>query len=102
MPALPGLIGLLGDDDAELKADLIAYQAGITGWPQAAVPASADIVASIAKLLATLDQAITDIESKQGDHTYIKAKAKIGCWSYKPSGTLRCAREMSWGSSSTP
>lgn len=75
--ALPGLIGLLGDDDAELKVDLIAYQAGITGWPQATVPASADIVASIAKLLATLDQAITDIESKQGDHTYIKAKAKI-------------------------
>lgn len=35
--ALPGLIGLLGDDDAELKADLIAYQDGITGWPQAAV-----------------------------------------------------------------
>lgn len=75
--ALPGLIGLLGDGEAQLKADLIAYQAGITGWPQAAVPASADIVASIAKLLATLDQAITDIESKQGDHTYIKAKAKI-------------------------
>lgn len=74
---LPGLIGLLGDDDAELKADLIAYQAGITGWPRAAVAASADIVASIAKLLATLDRAITDIESKQGDHTYIKAKAKI-------------------------
>lgn len=75
--ALPGLIGLLGDDNAELKADLIAYQAGITGWPQAAVPASADIVASITELLATLDRAITEIESKQGDHTYIKAKAKI-------------------------
>jgi recombinational DNA repair ATPase RecF len=74
---LPGLIGLLGDDEAELKADLIAYQAGIAGWAQAAVPASADIVASIAKLLAVLDQAIVDIESKQGDHTYIKAKTKI-------------------------
>jgi hypothetical protein len=36
-----------------------------------------DIVAAIAKLLATLDQAIADIESQQGDHTYIKAKAKI-------------------------
>lgn len=75
--ALPGLIGLLGDGEAALKADLIAYQAGIAGWPQTAVPASADIVAAISKLLATLDQAIADIESKQGDHTYIKAKAKI-------------------------
>ncbi|WP_225143656.1 MULTISPECIES: AAA family ATPase [unclassified Bradyrhizobium] len=75
--ALPGLIGLLGDDEAKLKANLIAYQTGIAGWPQAAVPASADIVTSIAKLLAMLDQAIVDIESKQGDHTYIKAKTKI-------------------------
>jgi ABC-type lipoprotein export system ATPase subunit len=75
--ALPGLIGLLGDGEAALKADLIAYQAGIAGWPQIAVPASANIVASIAKLLAALDQAIADIEAKQGDHTYIKAKAKI-------------------------
>jgi hypothetical protein len=75
--ALPGLIGLLSDGEAALKADLVAYQAGIAGWPQIAVPSSADIVASIAKLLTALDQAIADIESKQGDHTYIKAKAKI-------------------------
>lgn len=75
--ALPGLIGHLGDGEAALKADLIACQAGIAGWPQAAVLASADIISAIAKLLATLDQAIADIESKQGDHTYIKAKAKI-------------------------
>lgn len=75
--ALPGLIGLLGDDETALKADLIAYQVGVAGWPQTAVPASADIVSAIAKLLATLDQAIADIEAKQGDHTYIKAKAKI-------------------------
>jgi hypothetical protein len=75
--ALPGLIGHLGDGEAALKADLIAYQTGAAGWPQAAVPASADIVAAIVKLLATLDQAVADIELKQGDHTYIKAKAKI-------------------------
>ncbi|MCO6392395.1 AAA family ATPase [Aliihoeflea aestuarii] len=74
---LPGLIGHLGDGEAALKADLIAYQADIAGWPQTTVPASADIVSAIAKLLAMLDQAIADIESKQGDHTYIKAKAKI-------------------------
>lgn len=77
MAALPGLIGLLGDGEAALKADLTAYQGGVAGWPQGAVPASTDIVVAIANLLATLDQAIAEIESKQGDHTYIKAKAKI-------------------------
>ncbi len=75
--ALPALIGLLGDSEAALRTDLIAYQAGVAGWPQSAVPPSADIVAAIANLLGALDQAITHIESKQGDHTYIKAKAKI-------------------------
>ncbi len=74
---LPGLVGLLGDSEEALKVNLIAYQAGIAGWPQTAVRASADIVAAIFKLLATLDLAIADIEAKQGDQTYIKAKAKI-------------------------
>jgi recombinational DNA repair ATPase RecF len=77
MAALPGLIGLLGDGEAEQKADLISFQAGVAGWPQAAAPASANIVATIAALLTRLDQAIADIEAKQGDHTYIKAKAKF-------------------------
>jgi hypothetical protein len=75
--ALPALIGLLGDSKAALKTDLIAYQAGVAGWPQSAVPPSADIVAAITNLLGALDQAITHIEAKQGDHTYIKAKARI-------------------------
>lgn len=75
--ALPGSISLLGDGEAALRTDLIAFQAEIAGWPQVAVPASVDIVQAIAKLLATLNQAIADIELKQGDHTYIKAKAKI-------------------------
>lgn len=77
LATLPALTGLLGDGEAALKADLIAYQGGIAGWPQTALPSSAKVVAAIVKLLATLDQAIADIESKQGDHTYIKAKAKI-------------------------
>lgn len=75
--SLPGLIGLLGDGDAALKSDLVAYQAGIAGWPKSAAPSPTGIVALIVKLLTTLDQAIADIEAKQGDHTYIKAKAKI-------------------------
>ncbi len=74
--ALPALIGLLSDGDAALKADLVAYQTGLASWPQRAVPDSTQIAERLVKLVATLDLAIADIESKQGDHTYIKAKAK--------------------------
>jgi ABC-type lipoprotein export system ATPase subunit len=75
--ALPVLIGLLSDDDAALKAEIIAYQGFIAGWPGGDVQTSDNIVAEIAKLLIYLDQVIADIETKQGDHTYVKAKAKI-------------------------
>ena len=75
--ALLGLIGLLGLDEAALKDDLIAYQASIADWPQGGAPTSTNTVIAVAKLLKGLNQAITDIESKQGDHTYLKAKAKI-------------------------
>lgn len=75
--ALPGLIGLLGDGEAALKGDLIAFQSGVAGWPKSGAPASIDIVTAVAKLLGSLNQAITDIEAKQGDHTYLKAKTKI-------------------------
>lgn len=100
---MPGLIGLLGEDEAELKADLIAYQAGIAGWPQAGVPASADIVAAIAKLLAALDQTIVDIESNKATTPISRPRRRsIGCWSYRESGTSPCGRELSWGNSLMP
>lgn len=75
--ALPGLIGLLGDGDAALKADLIAYQAGIVEWPQGGFSDSAEIIKAISRLLVGITRSISDIEAKQGDHTYSKAKAKI-------------------------
>ncbi len=77
LASLPGLIDLLGDDHATLKSDLIDYSAGIASWPKYVAPAAAGIIASITKLLTTLDQTICNIETHQGDHTYIKAKAKI-------------------------
>jgi ABC-type lipoprotein export system ATPase subunit len=77
LAVLQGLIGSLGDGEVKLKTDLTAYQAAIAGWPQGAVPASCDVIVAITALLAALDQTIADIESKQGDHTYSKAKAKI-------------------------
>ncbi|MCF7699962.1 AAA family ATPase [Loktanella sp. M215] len=75
--SLPGLIGLLGDSDTALKGELVEYQACVAVWAKSAAPASDGIVASISKLLTTLDKAISDIEAKQGDHTYLKTKAKI-------------------------
>lgn len=75
--ALPPLIGLLGDGEAALKADLTVFQSSITSWQHGNVQTSINIVTAIAKLVSDLNQAITDIEAKQGDHTYIKANRKI-------------------------
>ena len=75
--ALPGLIGLLDDSEMKLRADLNAYHTDVVCWPQGALPTSANIVVAIAKLLTRIDHAVAEIELKQGDHTYIKAQAKI-------------------------
>ncbi|MCW5300540.1 chromosome segregation protein SMC [Herbaspirillum lusitanum] len=74
--SLPGLIGLLADETA-LKVALVAYQAAIVAWREGVSPSSIDIVSAIPTLLTELGQAIADIEAKQGDHTYAKAKIKI-------------------------
>jgi len=75
--ALPGLAGLLGDADGTLKADLASYRAAVEAWSAGDPPASAATVAAIAALLGKLGAKIADIEAKQGDHTYAKAKVKI-------------------------
>jgi hypothetical protein len=75
--AVPGLIGLLGDEHADLKAELVAYKDGVAGWPMSEAPDAADIVDTMAELVADLDQEIKAIKEKQGDHTYIKAKSRI-------------------------
>ena len=75
--SLFGLIGLLSDSYSTLRSILVAYQASVADWPKSVTPASAGIVAPVTELLTTLDQAISDIEARQGNHTYLKAKAKI-------------------------
>jgi hypothetical protein len=75
--AIPSLVGLLDDGEAALKADLASYQGAVAGWSQAGAPVSTGIVSAITTLLAGLKQTIAEIEGKQGDHTYIKAKIKI-------------------------
>lgn len=74
---LPLLISHLPSYEESLKAKLVTYQADLARWPQTAVPVSTEIQSEIAKLLKKLVEAIAEIESKQGDHTYTKAKAKI-------------------------
>ena len=75
---LPAMIEHLHhDDDGEFKTALIAYQTGLAGWPAANAPESAEIVAELEIRLAELDQEIAGIEAKQGEHTWVKAKATI-------------------------
>ena len=74
--ALIGLIGLLGDGST-LKADLITYQEGVASWPESDPPVSTDMVTAITEHLISLDKDIADIEARQGEHTYERAKTKI-------------------------
>ncbi|MEC5325490.1 AAA family ATPase [Aurantimonas sp. A3-2-R12] len=75
---LPAMIEHLPDDDGDaFKTALIAYQAGVAEWPAANAPDSAAIVAALEICLADFDQEIADIAAKQGEHTWVKAKASI-------------------------
>ncbi|WP_245416673.1 AAA family ATPase [Pseudochrobactrum asaccharolyticum] len=75
---LPGMINHLSDDEPDgFKAAFIAYHAGIVEWPAADNPDVATITAELEVLLIGLDQEIVGIEEKQGEHTWVKAKASI-------------------------
>lgn len=75
---LPAMIEHLSDDDGDgFKTALIAYQAGVGGWPTVYAPDSAAIVAELETRLSDLDHEIADIEAKQGEHTWVKVKASI-------------------------
>lgn len=75
---LPAMIEHLSDDDDDaFKAALIAYQAGVGGWPTADAPNSAAIVGELETRLSNLDHQISDIEAKQGEHTWVKVKTSI-------------------------
>ena len=75
--ALPGLPTLLGDDHEALKLNLVDYLTDIAAWSDGDVPESGALTALIEALLVDLDENITAIVNKQGDHTYVKAKDKI-------------------------
>lgn len=78
MARLPAMIEHLSDDDGDgFKTALIAYQAGVNGWPTVAAPNSSAIVAELETRLSNLDHEIADIKAKQGEHTWVKVKASI-------------------------
>ena len=82
-PALAGkhLSELVNNANPKIK--LLSSLGDVTDWDavDAAIVTTNSDLPSCAplfrELLAALDQTIADIESKQGDHTYSKAKAKI-------------------------
>lgn len=75
---LPGMIDHLSEEDSGgFRGALIAYQAGIAGWPVTVAPAAAAITADLEARLTDLDRDIAEIEEKQGEHTWAKAKASI-------------------------
>ena len=74
--AVTALMELL-NDESSLKTDLIKYQGSLSSWSKECPPVSADIVAAIAGHIISLDGEIADIEARQGEHTYMKAKTRI-------------------------
>lgn len=75
--ATPVLIGLLGEEGAGLSTALTAYQTAAKAWVNGECPDSADLVLALGAIIERLDKNIAEIEAKQGDHTYAKAKRKI-------------------------
>lgn len=75
---LPGMIDHVSEEGPDgFRALVIAYQAGIAGWPASAAPDAAAMTAELEARLIGLDQEIADIEEKQGEHTWVKANASI-------------------------
>jgi ABC-type lipoprotein export system ATPase subunit len=77
LATLPALTSLLGDGYAAPRASLTSYRTAVDAWPEGTVPNSGPLVAEIQTLLADLDAQIAEIDARQGDHTYARAKAKI-------------------------
>lgn len=75
---LPAMIEHLpGHDGDGFRIALIAYQAGISGWPIGEAPDPAAIVAELEARLIGLDHEIAEIEANQGEHTWVKVKTSI-------------------------
>lgn len=76
LAVLPGLIGLL-EEDNPARERLTSYRSSVAAWPGADVPTTDDVRSAVLGVLAAVDQSIAEIEARQGDHTYAKAKTEI-------------------------
>jgi recombinational DNA repair ATPase RecF len=75
---LPAMIEHLdGDEISGSKGQLIDYQTAVVAWPGQEAPNPAPVMALLAGITSDLDAQIADIKAKQGEHTWVKAKAKI-------------------------
>jgi ABC-type lipoprotein export system ATPase subunit len=74
---LPALSKLLEHGHGLAKAATDAYLAAVEAWADSPPPASAEITSALQELLTELDARIAEIEARQGECTYGKAKAKI-------------------------
>jgi recombinational DNA repair ATPase RecF len=77
LATLPRLISLLDDTHAALKVELVAYKDAIADWQQGVPADSAYTISAIDELVTSIGLEIGEIQAKQGDHTYAKAKSKI-------------------------
>jgi len=74
---LETLIGLCAESHPATELVLKEYRAAVIAWTDGATPDSAPVQTQLLAVQAELKAAIADIEARQGDHTFAKAKAKI-------------------------
>ena len=75
--ALPVLENLLGDAEPALAAALAVYRVKAEAWTEGPHPPSRSLTTAIMALFGDIDRKVAEIETKQGAHTYAKAKVKI-------------------------
>lgn len=75
--AMKALLPLLGETHVPLKSAIITHLGAIESWKGGVVPDATPLNDSLHQLTIALDVSIKEIESKQGENTYIKALRKL-------------------------
>lgn len=75
--SLKALPVLLPDADGTLQRQLTSYLGVVESWTSGAVPPTATLKGSLKQLTTALQASIAEIESQQGENTYVKARSKL-------------------------
>lgn len=67
----------LPDDYAPTRTIVAAFRAEVDAWQNGQTVDASVVIVAIAAEIADLDTRIAEIVEKQGEHTYVRAKAKI-------------------------